>query len=216
MKNIVDQVTPMLKDAGFRKRRHGFNRRTDDGLIDVVSFQMGPYEPPGTIEIPGFRVNLYGQFTINLGIFCHDMRKVGPPSKKWDWINEYDCQLRKRIGNLLPKPGDVWWPLEDESFAAQVSLATLTDHGIPWLDRYPTRASILKAFEQGDRIELGMTPGGALDIAALLLATGRRDEARSVLVAHLHKDLLSGHRRVVLNYAAEHGFGDLSQVDGQT
>jgi hypothetical protein len=213
MKNIVAQVAPMLKDAGFRRRRHGFHRRTEDGLIDVVHFQMGPYEPPGTVEIPPYRRNLYGRFTINLAIFCHDMPTFGPPGRKYDWINEYSCHLRKRIGNLMPDERDIWWPLEDESFAARVSIATLTDYGLPWLDRYPTRASILEAFRRGEQIEMGMAPRAAVDIAALLLAIGERAEARSVLVEHLRRaDFHPSHRPVVLNYAAEQGLGDLSEV----
>jgi hypothetical protein len=211
MKNVVAEVAPMLKDAGFRKRRHGFNRRTEDGLIHVIHFQMGPFDPPGTTEIPPFRSNLYGRFTINLGVFCHDMPTSGPPGKKYQWINEYSCHLRKRIGALLPS-GDIWWPLDDESFAAQASQATLINHGLPWLDRYATRDGILEAFRRGDRRDLGMPPRAPLDITALLLATGHRAEARIVLQDYLRTDINSAHRQVVLQYAADHGLGDLSEV----
>jgi hypothetical protein len=210
MKQVVAEVTPMLKEAGFRKRRHSFNRHAVDGLTGVVHFQMGAYEPPGTVEIPPFRRNLYGRFTINLGIFSPDMPTYGPPGKKYEWINEYDCQLRKRIGHLLPDPRDVWWPLDDLAFAEQIALATLSDHGLPWLDRYPTRISILDAFRRGDRNDLGIGPGGAVGISALLLATGERAEARITLAEYLRRrDLTPAHRRYVIEYAAGQGIDDL-------
>ena len=36
MASVVSKVAPLLKRAGFRKRRHGFNRATTDGLVQVV------------------------------------------------------------------------------------------------------------------------------------------------------------------------------------
>ena len=48
-------------------------------------------------------MNTYGRYTINLGIFSPEMRTLSQPEKKYDWINEYDCQMRRRIGEL-PDP----------------------------------------------------------------------------------------------------------------
>jgi hypothetical protein len=55
MAAIVADHAPMLKRAGSRKRRHGFNRAADDGLIHVVHFWMAPKEPPAWTEVPGLR-----------------------------------------------------------------------------------------------------------------------------------------------------------------
>jgi hypothetical protein len=60
MKTIVDDVAPVLKAAGFRKRRHSFNRSVGGQLTHVIDFQMGAFQPPGTEEIIGLRPDLYG------------------------------------------------------------------------------------------------------------------------------------------------------------
>ena len=72
--------------------------------MQVVNFQMGSYDPPGT-DAPPWRVNTYGRYTINLGIFSPEMRTLSQPEKKYDWINEYDCQMRRRIGNFSRSGG---------------------------------------------------------------------------------------------------------------
>jgi hypothetical protein len=38
MRAIVDNQAPLLKAAGFKKRRHCFNRLAGDGLVHVVYF----------------------------------------------------------------------------------------------------------------------------------------------------------------------------------
>jgi hypothetical protein len=57
---------------------------------------MGAFDPPGTVEIPGLRPNLYGKFTINLGVYVPSMRRT--QVAKDDWINDYNCNLRYRLG----------------------------------------------------------------------------------------------------------------------
>jgi hypothetical protein len=49
MSAVVAAVGPELRRSGFRKFRHTFNRSPETGLVHVVNFQMGPYEPPGTV-----------------------------------------------------------------------------------------------------------------------------------------------------------------------
>jgi hypothetical protein len=77
MKSAVARVHPQLKGNGFRKRGNAFNRRPEPGLVQVVSFQMGAFDPPGpgseanlaarrALGVPG---DLYGRFTINLGVY---------------------------------------------------------------------------------------------------------------------------------------------------
>jgi hypothetical protein len=70
---MVDQIQnglrPLFKKQGFRVNGRTFNRVTQDGLTQVVNIQMGPYEPPGSTEISGLRDDLYGAFTVNLGVY---------------------------------------------------------------------------------------------------------------------------------------------------
>ena len=74
---ILLDLKPFLKEREFRVRARAFNRTTIDGLTQVVQFQMGSFQPPGTQEIPGLRPNLYGRFTVNLGVYVPESQATG-------------------------------------------------------------------------------------------------------------------------------------------
>jgi hypothetical protein len=193
MARIVRSLAPTFKQAGFRKRRHSFNRAAEDGIVHVVSFQMGPYDPPGTTEIPGLRENLYGLFTVNLGVFVPEMQDE--PERRRAWINEYDCHLRKRLGELVP-PGnvDIWWPLTEEDASAQDVKAVLVEHGLPWLEGLANRQSVLDRYYLFGAEALGMPPRARIDIARLHLALGDEEAADRELQLHWNDSLHPGHR----------------------
>jgi hypothetical protein len=67
------EIGAALKERGFRARGRAFNHTTSDGLTEVVQLQMGSFDPPGTAYIPGLRENLYGKFTVNLGVFVPEV-----------------------------------------------------------------------------------------------------------------------------------------------
>ena len=73
--SIQEQLTPLLKNRRFRVRGRTFNRITTDGLTQVLNVQMGSFDPPGTTYHPGLRENLYGWFTINLGIYVPEVAR---------------------------------------------------------------------------------------------------------------------------------------------
>lgn len=198
MKQIVAAAAPLLKSAGFRKRRHTFNRHVEDGLVQLVNFQMGPYDPSGRPDVlAGIRVNMHGLFTINLGVFVPEMDRQGPPRSSW--INDYNCQLSKRIGELMPEQNDVWWPLDFEPSKEQ-AIDALREAGLSWLGQFTNRQVILDKFRTGDDEELGMGPAAALDIADLLLATGNIQVAEQTVRNYLARDDLGRpHRDYVEN-----------------
>src|SRR5437868_3156941 len=76
---IVRSVSPELKAAGFRKKGRTFNRVAEDGFVHVIGFQMGQF-PVGNLEtyvVPGLRENLYGKYTVNLGVHIREVYEVG-------------------------------------------------------------------------------------------------------------------------------------------
>ena len=97
MPEIVAANAPHLKSAGFRKRRHCFNRRTDDGLVHVVYFWMAPKEPPAWTAVPGLRERLYGHFRLDFGVWVPEITRGGTP--KSNWVNEYNCDLRMTMAS---------------------------------------------------------------------------------------------------------------------
>src|SRR6266513_3447983 len=85
MEAVVAATAPVLKKGAFRKRRHAFNRSRESGVVAVLNFQMGSSEPSGSYEIPGFKDNLYGKFTVNLGVAFDEMWKVDLSSALRTW-----------------------------------------------------------------------------------------------------------------------------------
>jgi hypothetical protein len=208
MARIVAGNAPFLKRAGFRKRRHTFNRATADGLVHVVFFWMAPKEPPAWTEVPGLREPLYGHLRLDFGVYVPEMRRGGVP--KSDWINEYNCQLRRTMGQLMS--GDhsekLWWSLEDQH-AEDVARIGLRDHGLPWLDRFPDKQAVLDRFNAVGPLELGMAPAGDLDIAEMLTSSGRSAEALRVLEAYVDRPTTRGHAAYLADYLPRIGHADL-------
>src|SRR3954452_24009993 len=152
MKEVVATVVPLVKRAGFKKRRHTFNRTPERGLVHVINFQMGPFTPPG----PGSEAHatgsealgiidsdLYGTFTINLGVYAAAM-VIDESVQPGTWVNHYNCQLRRRIGQLLTNE-DVWWSLDAPDEVGGVVETALTVAALPWLDQFMTTSSIVDA-----------------------------------------------------------------------
>jgi uncharacterized protein DUF4304 len=201
MRAIVASVAPALKTAGFRKRRHAFNREVGP-LTHVVSFQMGAFDPSAAGAGVPFRPNLYGRFTVNLGVFALELLRTAP--RAGDWVNDYDCQFRMRIGHLLSPAADTWWALDDPDVPRTVELA-IEQLGLPWLDRLGSCDAIIAAFLAGERASIGTSPAAAVDVAQLLLAGGRRAEAEAVARDYLATDLAPTHRAHVTTLLGELG-----------
>jgi Domain of unknown function (DUF4304) len=210
MAAVVSELAPLFKDRDFRKRRHTFNRAASDGIVHVVAFQMGRYDPPGTIEIPPLRVNRYGEFAVNLGAFVPEMYTDGP---RPPWIQEYHCALRTRLGRLIGPAGqEIWWSLDDPSRAAADVRSALETEGLSWLDRFPTQAAVLADYRRTD--DAFFSPARArIDVALVLLARGEQAAAEELLRVHWDADLNKGHRKYFAAFLTENG---LAQLMGDT
>lgn len=205
---IVSQHAPALKANGFRKRRHSFNRPASDGLVHVVNFWMAPKEPPAWTEVPGLREQLYGHFRIDFGVYIPEMARTHTPRSAW--INEYDCHLRRSVGDLMPdREGGFWWGLDDPRAAVETGLA-LEQFGVPWLDGFPNHAAVLEGFEAVGPFPLGMTPAGGLDIADLYRAMGRTAEERRTLEQYVSRPVLRNHAPYLADHLTARGHPDLA------
>lgn len=208
MTAIVADHGPLLKQAGFRKRRHGFNRAADDGLVHMVHFWMAPKEPPAWTEVPGLRERRYGSFRVDFGVHVPEMTRNGAP--RGSWINDYDCQLRETVGRLLTGEWtDFWWRLDDPEASTKAGDA-LRAVGLPWLDRFPNAAAILDEFDRVGPIDIGTHPAGALDVADLCRARGDTARERRVLEAYVAQPVLYSHAEYLGGYLNQHGHDDLS------
>ncbi len=160
--------------------------------------------------IPPFRLDLYGLFTVNLGVAVAEAwelmvrgKKVFPP-----FLNDYDYQPRVRLGHFMGGTEDVWWSLDHPDSADDVS-SVLLRPGLDWLSRRGTRAAILDPFHQGGRAALP-TPTD-LPVVMILRGLGRNDHAGEVLRSYY--ETCTGHpahRRCVYELAQSLGFDGLT------
>jgi hypothetical protein len=161
--------------------------------------------------VPGLRERLYGNFRIDVGVFVAEMNRMGSP--KTDWMNEYNCQLRRtQATRSSDQPQAEWWPIAEASITTR-SVRFLDNVALPWLDRYPDKPAIIAAFQELGSLALGMGPAGGLDIADLCAALGRHDDAREILRAYVCRPLgRGGHRDRVHEYLTERGYPDLADL----
>ncbi|MBX3315206.1 MAG: hypothetical protein KF906_12910 [Actinobacteria bacterium] len=209
MASIVASQAALLKRSGFRKRRHCFNRLAADGIVHVALFWMAPKEPPCWTEVPGLRERLYGSFRLDFGVYVPAMSRRGSPRSAW--INEYNCQLRRTMGQLMfpDASGDLWWSLDGPSAEADAS-RLLVGHGLPWLDRFPDNEAVLAAFDREGALPLGMGPAGSLDIADLYRSIGQLADEDRILRAYVGRPMWPGHAEYVHAYLLQRGRADLA------
>src|SRR5580658_10150578 len=106
---IQKPLASELKARQFSVRGRTFNRKSADGLTQVLKIQMGSFDPPGTTYHPGLRENLYGKFTVNLGVYVPEVAANCGAGTPKTWVQEPACCIRSRLGNLGTEEADFWW-----------------------------------------------------------------------------------------------------------
>ena len=130
-----------LKALRFKVRVRTFNRLTDDGLTQVINLQSGPFPPPGTVTIPDLREDLYGRFTVNLGVYVPEVGLYTLPARTF--VTESYCCIRARLGHLGPEQADLWWEIRSDAGTAHDVSRRLQIYGMPFLERFGSRDRIL-------------------------------------------------------------------------
>jgi len=179
---IQRSLRPTLKKLGFKASGRTFNRLTEDGLTQVINLQMGASDPPGTVYLPGVRENMYGLFTINLGVYIPEVAELhgGGPAKSW--VQEYYCSIRSRLGQASGSPQDIWWHTRNSLEVIANVEPLLLSYGFAFLERFRSRDLILSELEgHGENLEYCSVP--RIVSAIILTRRGQVDYARSLLVA---------------------------------
>jgi len=214
MEAVVASTAPVMKTSGFRKRRHAFNRSREDGVVAVLNFQMGSSEHPGSYEIPGLKDNLYGKFTVNLGIAFEEMWKIdlSSASKAFPpFVNEYECHLRLRLGELTRNGGDAWWSLKSAGDRVAREVAGLIEgFAIPWLERFDTRRAVLTAWERQERIS--REDRLALVIATIYLHEGQAESAQRTFIEYWRTPHNAQHVEWLRHLAPRFGIASLPDL----
>jgi hypothetical protein len=188
MKTLIATVQPVLKELGFRRRGSSLNRTVaPDGLVHVINVQRGGYIRLHAADMFGLAPRPYGGFTVNLGVWLPGVRlsPLDPPDDMTGkTISEAQCRLRNRLGQLLPEPADIWWPLDAEG--GELARTALTEYGLPWLGRFSTWDDTLSQLE-GDPDSWAWLGPPWLIAMGMRLARAERDEAERDFAEHLRR-----------------------------
>ncbi|QIH34135.1 DUF4304 domain-containing protein [Sphingobacterium sp. DR205] len=164
--DIVEKdIYAKLKPVGFKKNGRTFNRRLDDGIIQVINLQSGQYPIGQGYEIPGLRENLYGKFVVNLGVCIESLYKFQSPTENKKYYKEYDCQIRDRLGTLLTGQ-DYWWTItDDNNKITQEIIEGIETIAFKWFSGLETKEKIIS---NNGHLPYDATPRAKLDIALIV------------------------------------------------
>jgi len=179
---IQTEVHKDLKIIGFRKQGRTFNRSLGSGLIHVINFQMGRHPVGNHKEIPPFRLNLYGKFTVNLGVYIPEIYRLLWNKDVPKFVDHGDCEIEKRIGELVPPYKSLWWDLnKNTKRLSKKALTVIVKYGLPYLNQFNSHNDIIQEwYEQGE--ETGLPPRAGLSISILLFNNGDHEQARNLLL----------------------------------
>lgn len=177
-------LAPRLKTAGFTKQGRTF-RRSATGYVHVVNVQADRWNRGDE-----------GRFTMNLGVYFPALVPLNTwPEAVAERPMEYDCQLRQRIGLLLPQAPDHWWHLDaatDLAALAEEAGATWDDYGAGWLAGITDLPSAQRDCLQRHEYYLA---------AAISLALDERETAAT----HLMRELENNPHPALLRWGTQHG-----------
>jgi hypothetical protein len=205
---IQDALRPFFKARGFKARGRSFNRATEDGLVQVVSLQMGSSDPPGTTYVPGLKENLHGLFTVNLGVYVPEVARHHGGGEATSWVQECYCCVRARLSEASGEDHDIWWHARADAAVIDDIRRRLELGGLPFLDRFSTRDRILA--EWSDRSEnMGAGSPPRIVMAIILAERGQQDQARALLALQVRATRNPGHPAYVRELAKKLGLGPL-------
>ena len=167
--HIQAETEKNLSMSGYCKRGRTFTRSLDSGLIHVINFQMG-------------RRYLYGKFTINLGVCVPEIYRMIWDEDEPKFVDHGDCEIKKRIGELVSPPKDLWWDLnKNPKKLSKKVVVHINIFGMPYLNQFISHDDIIQEWnEHGENI--GLPPRAGLSIAILLANRGKHEQARSLLI----------------------------------
>lgn len=177
---IQATVQSFLKPLDFRKKARAHNRRTESGLVHVISFQIGQFPIGDNYIIPRFRENLYGKFAINLGILLPCVYQVERQKPLPDFIQEYDCTIRQRLGTLAFGK-DEWFEITDNNTALTTKIVELLDkYGLEFLDRFGTYQDVLSYFQANGNLPFQNPSRASLEAALVAYQIGNETLSKAL------------------------------------
>lgn len=165
---------------------------------------MGRFDPPGTTQIPGLRENLYGLFTVNLGVYVPEVARYHGGGEAKSVARDGNCCIRTRLGRGTRT--ETWWKISDEEEALVTELRQrLQNEAFPLFQRFENRDQILDEFETAnDNTGLIRTP--RIVCAIILLNRSERERAHHLLTAQARDQTINPrHKTYVVDLAQRLG-----------
>lgn len=189
---IEAEIYGLLKEKGFKKNGRTFNRKTDDGLIQVLHIQMGSFDPPGTTYVPGLTQNLYGKFTINCGIFVPEVADQLSSKSERGFVQEHSCCLRARLGRLSTGHADIWWEISDTPMVSADVINRIKSDAFTFFSLFESRDLILQELDGlSNNFSSGSPP--RIISAIILLGRGEKERAKELLTLQALETRNPGH-----------------------
>ena len=182
---VQKEVAAFLKPLGFKKTGRSLNRLAAEGMVQVVGFQMGQY-PIGDYVIPGLRENLYGKFTVNIGVSLPCVLQAEQGKVRTGSFHDYDCEIRARLSAIANLGNDIWWPLDDSTTqTAEALIAIIRDFGLPFFDNYSSYKSVIESFMRDGGFPNQNMGRGALAAAITSWSIGDHRQAQAFFESSL-------------------------------
>ncbi|MGL4287011.1 MAG: DUF4304 domain-containing protein [Phreatobacter sp.] len=206
-------LASQLKPAGFARHGRTFNRRAENGLVQVVNLETGRPAlgtiPPLPADLGHLARDLSGRFTVNLGVHVREIWDCDNPVPPGSIIHDQHCQIRTRLAELYRLP-DAWWSLDQPSYPLALDIGRrMSAVGLPFLHRLGTRAAIIRDWVAFNDAELLLPSRARVDVAVLLAARGDAAGALRLLGEQASTTPLKGHADYVRALALKLGLGEL-------
>jgi hypothetical protein len=167
---------------------------------------MGAFDPPGTTYFPELRKNLYGSFTINLGVYVPEVYKFQVGSEVKSFVQENHCCIRARLGALGQESQDIWWKANISGKLLDDLRNRLEMDALPFLQRFETREAIIRDWPDFyNKYQFGSSSPPNITLAIILANQGRTEEARSLLEQQIRQSQHEGHKAYVRSLAIRLG-----------
>lgn len=191
MDEVQREIKAYLKPKGFRVRGRNFNRTSDNGIVQVITLQMGRFDPPGTYRIPWFREKLHGFFTVNLGVFVPEVGRCSDLTATKSLIGDSDCCIRSRLCAIGSTKQDLWWKIHLK--VVPEVIRRIERDAFPYFERHATRDAILNICAKPE----GWL-GRSRIIAAIIHAErGNLDKATRELSLQIQESSHEGHNKYI-------------------
>ena len=200
---ILQSIFKALKPLGFIRKDRLFNRRTSEGLLEVIHFQTIHAPPGGKDDLPGFRPYNFGKFTVNLGIWIPELFDETFPGQRKKMYEPFDCSLRILLSKLT-RGDEYWWSLDEKaSTLSQEILEALKGPGRQWLNQLNTYQKI-----EANWVALAesqqLVRRAKLDVALMKILRNEED-GKDLFREYFQQKHPEGHRQYLLFLAQKYG-----------